>query len=465
MLRLSFLFVCLALLSIAVLNVHAYADKQSLVLAESDSSAAPNAFKSIERSSVKTIPTLDQSLWYSHGVGYGASGTFLKDPTWFCILSQLQPNVVKSLENQSLTQIQLNLENNPVIAAYVATRHVIKQGASILEPQNARSLLKLEWDLFVSANAPADLAQARIAHGKPLTLVIQNILRSIAVSTLFNEVKNAPSPLDWLEIFGRAVKIANANKNKLTSTSQCASLVTVPGDKVSDRKLAAQYLGKNGGLVIDVKAAYAKVPQINAFIDSLSAQYGINVVGVGSFLFDQLVGLKPSVTPVHFFHSVFGFLHKKDSVPKGGVVMFNAGSLFKLPKTTIDTALLTRLSKEQAAGGYRFGYYVQEPAASCQSMANLINFVKVNPALAQMGLAWGNVDGQCDAAVSGNGLGCQEGLFTFESKFWHAKNAVVSAVSTVKNWFTSSKTNAAPKVAAAPAQPQAPAKPLPPTIF
>jgi len=386
---------------------------------------------------------LGNKLWYSHGVGFGGAGEFLQHPKWICALKQIMPQTQQLLQSllaasDAATKVMLELENNPVLAAYVASTFITAQKGNPLQPQTAKKLLNLEWDIFLSNSAPSDLTQARIVHGKPLTLITQNIFKNIPISPFMPEVSVAPTPLRWLEIFGKAIKLVFSNVDVCGTAGEFLVKSTPAADAI---KLASQYLGSKGGLVIDMKSTYSTPAQINSFISSLRSKLSINVAAVGSFVHSQLVGLD-RVLPVYFFHTAFGFLaaHGKGALPAGATVMFNGGSLFQnadspAAQFSIDEALTTKLKAAQATRQYKFAYYVQEPGTSCAAARVLISWVvSKSGSLGGYGLAWGNNDNRCDALVKGSGLGSQAPMYKLEKLgvIGTIKQTVTNAVNKVK---------------------------------
>ena len=358
----------------------------------------------------------------------GAGGAFMKDPEWSRIFATLMPaehgRVSKIADPE---QLMLALENNPVLAAYGSARHLkevagAKTGA---KPDAAHKALPLEWDVWLPPD-PArltDLGAVKIAHGNLGTTIGQGIAGDDPVGYARDDVKKAASGGQWMEIFGKAIAMhrGGAGKDGVGSAdpakrSQQLKQLASSTTGASAVAIAKEFLGPNGGLILDVKSTYSTAAHVATFVTFLRSQ-GINVFGVGTFRPEQLDALDPATRKVKFFHGINDLERKSGELKKGDDVMFNAGSLLRESRAyvvagkksyEIDQGAYQRVVAVQKAHALNVGLYVQESAVSPDAVQRITELVNRNPGVFTRGFAYGNISGEAEEKSEGTGLGAQK---------------------------------------------------------
>jgi hypothetical protein len=368
---------------------------------------------------------------YAHGGFMGAGPAFMKDAKWSAIFKELMPaehaRVAKIAEPD---KVVLALENNPVLAAYGSVRHLqqVTAAAPEAKPGAAHKALPLEWDVWLppAPQPVTDLAAVKIAHGNLGTTVGQGLAGDDPVGYARKDVKDAPTAGGWMDLFGKAVAMyrgAEAGGQPANAEDRQAKLKklkegTSGGDALA---VAKEFLGANGGLILDIKSTYSTPADVAAFVAFLKGQ-GINVFGVGTFKPEQLDKIEPGVRRVRFFHGLGDLerasagLHGGGELEEGDEVMFNGGSLLSggpeylvagEHEYEVDQGAYLRLVAIQRRLKLNIGLYVQENAASRTAVQALTVLVNRNPTVFSRGFAYGNVSGEAEEKVAGSGMGAQ----------------------------------------------------------
>ena len=202
-------------------------------------------------------------------------------------------------------------------------------------------------------------------------------------------------------------------------------------------------------VVLDLKSRRVPPSVWGRLLDNLRSR-GLHVVGIGSFDLKELRAISDAcctpITPMIFFHSA-GDLQRAShagELKQGDHVYFNAGSLlwqkpsfaevtdmgmgccrasdneygeasarfvvhpFAHPKTSVDMlpADLTTSTIEDYKRhfGIHVGAYIQEFSISQEALEVLINFVNFSPAVFDLGMAYGGLNGATVPGLEGDGL-------------------------------------------------------------
>jgi hypothetical protein len=371
---------------------------------------------------------------YAHGGFMGAAGAMMQDATWSAIYRILMPDhYARAVALDDPPQLMAHMENNPVLAAYGSLRH--QQEVAGQEPGAApdaeHRAMTLEWDVWLPPDPAGvtDLNQVRIAHGGMVTTVGEAVAPGFGRGRA--DVREGPSGSEWMTIFGRAVAMARGGGNAVQppdGREQQLREIAQTTYASQAATLTKEYLGPNGGLVLDVKSTYSTAADIAAFVEMLRSE-GINVVSVGTFKFSQLAGVSREMR-TKFFHGLHdlenaiargrsatpgGEARESDGVVHGGdYVMFNAGALLRHSgaRYTVDQAAYQHLIAMQQEAHLHVGVYVQETAAAPEAIDQITQLVNARTDVFDLGFAYGNVSGRADARVSGTGFGSQELLDT-----------------------------------------------------
>jgi hypothetical protein len=146
---------------------------------------------------------------YAHGAFMGAAGAMMRDATWNGILRRLQPAVhARAAAATEASQLQLILENNPVLMAYGEAESIRTAGgdASADPNRDPSKVVRMEWDVWLDQNDPGNLSLARIAHGDETTTKMAGanprVLGPLAARRA--DVADEPNPTSWMGIYGAA---------------------------------------------------------------------------------------------------------------------------------------------------------------------------------------------------------------------------------------------------------------------
>jgi hypothetical protein len=370
---------------------------------------------------------LDAGQSYGHGAFMGAAGAFMQDAMWNSIFAAVWPEEHKRItEIKDLHTMILQLENNPVLAAYGECKTLEAKGEKKgdANPQSGK-VVPQEWDVWIDPIEPGNLSKCKIAHGNLQTTILQNLpggFKDTAIGYNRADVKAAKSAPQWMELFGKAVMMYRGG-------------ASVPDDKAKDRmdamqkslsattadqaiSLCAEFLNKKngGGLILDVKSTYSKPQDINTFIDSLKSK-GIDVWGVGTFRHTQLDGIEDGVRRVKFFHGLQGVKNAADNkeLKSGDHLMFNAGSLLDQSggwirelKFGVNQSSLQELITIQKTYDLNIGLYVQEGDIDPKAVEVIVKLFNRMPWLFRDGFAYGNISGKAEQSTVGRGMGAQE---------------------------------------------------------
>ena len=363
---------------------------------------------------------------YAHGGFMGAAGAFMQDPRWSAIFRTLMPAAYeRAAKIAEPEKLQLELENNPVLAAYGSVRHlqeVTAAGPGASTPGGAHRALPLEWDVWLPPDPKqvTDLANVKIAHGNLGTTVAQGVGGEDPVGYARDDVKHSPHAGQWMELFGKAVALyrgepAGGDADAKRRDEQLKQLQAgTTGDAAVG--IAKEFLGAEGGLILDVKSTYSTPADIAAFVKFLKGQ-GINVFGVGTFKPDQLAALGDDTRKVTFFHGINDMESKSAALTPGADVMFNGGSLLNggpeylvagRDVYEINQGAYLRLVALQRRLALNIGLYVQESAVAPDAIQKITELVNRNPSVFTRGFAYGNVSGSAEGETTGTGMGAQK---------------------------------------------------------
>jgi len=371
---------------------------------------------------------------YAHGAMMGAAGAFMQDPLWNQIFRALwaeEHDRIAALKD--VKAVMLALENNPILAAYGECKTLEQRGerAGQADPK-AQRVLPQEWDVWLDPTAPGDLSKVKIAHGNFWTTVLQSATegqKDKVVGYGRDDVKQAKSGGQWLELFGKAVAMyrggaaadgAAAEGDRMAAMQRAAAAT----DAATATDLAIDFLRKEngGGLILDVKSTYSTPTDINTFIDALQAK-GVHVMGVGTFRHTQLDGLEAGVRQVKFYHGISGVENaaKDGSLKKGDHLMFNGGSLVskrggwvRAESYAVDEGAFQSLASMVAELDLAVGLYVQEGDVDERAIDVLVKLVNRFPAVFKDGFAYGNLSGKAETETTGTGMGAQQQAETLD---------------------------------------------------
>ena len=236
-----------------------------------------------------------------------------------------------------------------------------------------------------------------------------------------DDVKNSPHAGEWMELFGKAVALyrgepAGGDADAKRRDEQLKQLQAgTTGDAAVG--IAKEFLGAEGGLILDVKSTYSTPADIAAFVKFLKGQ-GINVFGVGTFKPEQLAALGDDTRKVTFFHGINDMESKVAARSKPGAdVMFNGGSLLNggpeylvagREVYEINQGAYQRLVALQRRLALNIGLYVQESAVSPDAVQKITELVNRNPSVFTRGFAYGNVSGSAEERDDGHRHGRAE---------------------------------------------------------
>ena len=150
---------------------------------------------------------------YAHGGFMGAAGAFMQDPRWSAIFRTLMPAAYeRAAKIAEPEKLQLELENNPVLAAYGSVRHLqevaaARSGRARRAARTARSRSSGTCWLPPDPKQVTDLANVKIAHGNLGTTVAQGVGGEDPVGYARDDVKDSPHAGEWMELFGKAVAL------------------------------------------------------------------------------------------------------------------------------------------------------------------------------------------------------------------------------------------------------------------
>jgi len=368
----------------------------------------------------------DAGQTYAHGAFMGAAGQMMKDPTWTAIFAAVWKDEYDRVSKiKDLHSLMLALENNPVLSAYGECKSLEQRGGAehAADPKKTK-VVPQEWDIWLDPKDPADLSKCKIAHGTKGTTVYQALRKDSPVGYAAKDVKAAKNAGQWMEIYGKAIamyrgagQVANEGGNQQEARQQAMAkaLEATTAQQAIDIAVDFMRAENGGGVVLDVKSTYSKPEDINAFIGTLKGM-GVNVIGVGTFRHDQLVGLEEGVRPVKFYHGLQGLQNAADKkeLKSGDHVMFNGGSLvdksggwIRDVSYGVDQSALQELTTLVKAHNLYVALYVQETDIDPAAVDVLIKLVNRYPGVFREGFAYGNINKHAEKASSGTGMGAQ----------------------------------------------------------
>lgn len=355
---------------------------------------------------------------YAHGGFMGAAGAFMQDPKWTAIFRTLMPDAyARAAKIAEPEKLQLELENNPVLAAYGSVRH-LREVAAAGEPDAAHRALPLEWDVWLPPDPTqvTNLANVKIAHGNLGTTVAQGVGGDDPVGYARDDVKRSPHAGEWMDLFGQAVALYRGESGDAKRRDEQLKQLQAGTSGAEATQIAKEFIGPDGGLILDVKSTYSTPADIAAFVKALRGQ-GINVFGVGTFKPEQLAALGDDTRKVTFFHGINDMESKAGELKPGADVMFNGGSLLSEGREyvvaggatyEIDQAAYQRLVALQRKLALNIGLYVQESAVAPDAVQRITELVNRNPSVFTRGFAYGNVSGSAEEQTEGTGMGAQK---------------------------------------------------------
>jgi hypothetical protein len=377
---------------------------------------------------------------YAHGGFMGAAGEMLQNPLWCNILQALMPDVYAEVKDQTkASQAMAKMENNPVMAAYGASKNLEHEGEDKNEakPDEKHQTVPIEWDVWLDKEHPEDISKVKIAHGAQMATLLGQIpgVRDVVPKAAPSVKAGLPAmggDSSWVEIFGKAIAMcraggklpAGAEDKPPGEEQELLKKLAEVGDSTKMIETAKEFLSKKngGGVVLDIKSTYSSAGDVAKFVAGLGAQ-GIDVRIVGSFRKEQLGELNKgeggdqregSTRPVTFVHSIDGLEVKVkggELVP-GDHVMFNAADLLKKDPSGEDKWAenpdsLNRIANLVEAKGLKIGLYLQETAAGPNAVKTVTRLCNEHPELFCDGFAHGNVSGSTEGETEGSGMGAQ----------------------------------------------------------
>jgi hypothetical protein len=371
---------------------------------------------------------------YAHGGFYGAAGEMLKDPLWCNILQALMPDAYAKVKDESkVSEAMRQMENNPVMAAYGASKNLASEGEKQEDtrPDEKHQTVPIEWDVWLDKDKPDDLSKVKIAHGQEMATVlgqipgIRGLVPSMAPSVKAGLPAMGGGDSNWVEIFGKAISMyraggkmpADAKDKPPDEQQELLKKLAHVEDAPNMIATAKEFLSKQngGGVVLDVKSTYSSPGDVAAFVAKLKAE-GIDVRMVGSFRHEQLGELDQKETRgVTFVHSIDGLEAqvKDETLKPGDHVMFNAADLLKKDDSGGEDSWkenpdsLNRIAALVEKAGLRIGLYVQETAAGPRAVRMVTKICNEHPNLFADGFAHGDVNGQTESETTGSGMGKQ----------------------------------------------------------
>lgn len=443
-----------------------------------------------DRAHIDSLPVIDGALlpdsvilpeevrtqFFAHGAFMGAAPEMLKDPMWNRILAVLMPDVYAEVyaalqalrgEDGSAPAAVLEfgsiismLENNPVMAAYGMWRtkeldqQHPRQGPGGAPAESRLDTLEaFEWDVFLPTALVEQYKQATepekpalmadivdemiIAHGTLGQTIKENL--PVGGTRQYGNVEQTPKtdyggvkPRVWMDLFGRALRLAGAGEGfealyseyqdeerVLDERSKSDNMTFF--DRLSFGEAITEYKEMFGAdrlfsVIIDIKSRDATVDILNGMTRELNKR-GVHVLGHGSFVWDEIEGVSgqeqvidgqeaPRAKEIEFVHLVGSLLSgvHDGTIRDGDHVMFNAGSLLTFDEDTrtygVDEAVVHELGLLADAHRLNLGLYVQEPDIDPMAVAVLAVLANTRRRLFTMGFAWGGMSNSASGEIA-----------------------------------------------------------------
>ena len=404
------------------------------------------------------------------------------------------------------------LENNPVMAAYgmTKTQQLDKEKAGGRsdrlqkgEDGSPQKMQGIEWDVWldpkvvhrcevlrgmgvpdaVNPNVAELLDTMVIAHGDKTQTVMQTLSPNIgaagenpwlqAISPLgawaarsagpamnqYESVKAAPmtglggaSGSDWMDIFGRAMQMAN--KPEVSEAPEAPGQVRNPfnGEMVDARQMEAFVEGSKPkarmpfqevvnlfkttfhqeslSVILDIKSTDA-TPVILAMLIGELNRRGVHIAHIGTWTHSQLEGLgevkqtvggKAVGAPgaIKYYEGIGNIqvACARGELKKGDGAQFNAGSILESAgwdsaRMTADEGaiqgIITSLRAFKAKYEFRLGLYVQEDDTDERAARKIMEISNTHKDVFDLGFGWGGIGHEGTVQGGGSGMGAQAG--------------------------------------------------------
>lgn len=311
---------------------------------------------------------------YIHGGYMALTHALVLAPAWMTLQQRLTPVVHQKLVDLlscgplalMLPRAMAITENTPVVAAFGTLR--------------ARAVLPIEWDIWLDPSDPSSLTKARIIHGNLAAETLAYADRAGAKNLLAgpiagSDVHEGMTVASFLEAYRAALCL---------------------GGRPDLAEAAIK-------VMLDVKSTYSTAADIDAFAVACKKE-SVQVVGAGTFLYDQLEGLTESA-PVWLFDRPEELISAQADglIPLNAKAMFNGGFLLTPADEgawAIDEILIGKLADVQAKYPLAVSVYIQETRAEVGALDVLTRCINDRNDLFRDGFAYGGESGWAQAAIA-----------------------------------------------------------------
>jgi hypothetical protein len=392
---------------------------------------------------------------YGHGAYMGAAPAMVADPKWRRILAFLMPDVYVPVTTAVERGVAPNglipmFENNPVMAAFGVWHGVRAQGESPVEG--------IEWDVFLDgarvrawaaavgdarAGLIAEIADTMVIAHASTTDTVQEQLGLDQWRDVRKTAKTAlggVTPLAWIDLFGRALTLADADDPLPMMESMAKEARISEGDACDrytfadpwpwDRTIAVwtRLTGRpRFSVVLEIKSLRSTAALLVELVGELNRR-GVHVAACGSFVDHEILGVAAMRQHVHgedlpgprevlFLHYAGDLQHAVLSghLADGRAAMFNGASLLHVVDGDylVDEAVVAELAELVRAHWLDVGLYVQEGDTDERAAQLLAELVARESHTFALGFAWGGLADQVALARGGGdhrGYGSQKVL-------------------------------------------------------
>lgn len=408
------------------------------------------------------VPPLTNQ-YYGHGAFMGAALALLHDDRWRRILAFLMPDVFLEVQEALREKAEPGklipmFENNPVMCAYgVWYGSQRRKGRTDLHPND---LAGVEWDIFVE-EAQIEAFERLSGDNAPTERLIRSVVDRMVIAHAstadtvqeaagvcqYEDVRRTPKTSlggvqadAWLDLFGRALRLAEASDMKALMTDfaklpryseQEACMNHCFRSPMAVDVALEPYRRMTGrdhfSIVLEIKSRRSTPAFLGAMVRELNIR-GLHVVAVCSFDPLEVAGL--SAQPQHvgselllgpreirFFHWAGEVQAACDrgAVAEGQSLLFNGASLLthgeeKEHPYHWDRAVIEELDRYRREVDLHIGLYVQEGDCDHAAVMALIELVRRYPATFELGFAWGGLLDEVNIPHDGRdrrGLGSQ----------------------------------------------------------
>ncbi len=422
--------------------------------------------------------------YYGHGAFMGAAPALMADTNWRRILAFLMPDVYSQVTaairaGANAPKLIPMFENNPVMCAYgVHEGHRFRKEEP--EENDEHDLAGHEWDVFVNSALVEDWENASDEQRLPIIAKIVDSMLIAHASTTdtvqeaigicqYEDVRKTPKtalggvePQAWLDLFSRALRLAAApdlsaairqmsTEPRVETEEECrkytfASPASIPAAVETFRRLTGR---EQFSIMLEIKSLRSTSSLLGALVQELNRRH-IHVVGVGSFLLDEIRGvseitqvleerLLPGPREVLFLHFAGDLQHGclEGTIPSGQSVMFNGASLLDASDPELGPVqyalkddVIADLAKYRDRFELAIGLYVQEGDCDAAAAGLLSELVHRESGLFSLGFAWGALPHQASfdgAGADHRGYGGQKLLeYVGKAKQWEVRGDSIS---------------------------------------